>query len=73
MELPDPGTFTLSATGRAREVWEVTLGSGRSLLGDYNLTEELSNGRPVYESSEGWSLYSTESGVWVVDGIVGQG
>ena len=59
--------FTLSATGRAGEVWP-------SLLGDYSLTEEQHNGRPVYRNSGGprsRHLWSQEDGTWAVSGNVG--
>ena len=63
MELPCPG-FTISATGEARGMWE-------SPWGNFTLTEELSYDRPVYRSSKGWHLYSTESGAWAVSLYVG--
>ena len=63
MELPDPGPFTISATGAARW-WS-------KCLGDFSLTKELHWDRPVYRHSGGYHLYSLESGAWGVDGWVG--
>ena len=57
-----PGPFTLSATGRAREMWS-------GCWGDYTLTKEEHNDRPVYKKG-GWYLYSTKSGAWAVDQYV---
>ena len=57
--------FTLSATGRAGEKWS-------SYLGDYSLTEQVHNGRPVYRNSEGIDLWSQEDGTWAADATVGK-
>ena len=62
----EAGQLTLSATGRAREVWTVW-------LGDYSLTEEEHRGRPVY--SDGGSppgfLYSMEDETWGLSSTIG--
>ena len=51
-----PVAVTLSASGKARERWS-------ECCGDFTLTEELRNGRPVYRNSDGWwYLWITESG-----------
>ncbi len=52
--------FSISATGRAREVRS-------TCCGDFTLTTELHNDRPVYRNSQGRHLYSTESGARAVD------
>ena len=56
--------FTLSATGRAGEKWS-------SCLGDYSLSEQVHNARPVYRNSEGIDLWSQEDGTWAADRCVG--
>ena len=56
--------ITLSATGRARE-------ESPGYLGDYTITGKEHGGRPVYRNSEGWYLYTMESGAWGVSGYVG--
>jgi len=64
MEDAKSGPLTISATGEARKKWS-------ELLGDFTLTEELENDRPVYRSSDYYYLYTTESGAWAVDVNVG--
>ena len=68
MKLPlYPGPFSVSATGKAWQLWP-------SAWGDYTLALELHRDRPVYRRiSGGWGyLYSLESGAWAVGEKVGQ-
>lgn len=56
--------LTLRATGEARERWP-------KFLGDYILTKEQHNGRPVYGKINGLHLFSQEDGTWAASWIVG--
>ena len=59
-----PRILSVSATGRARKMWSYC-------FGDFTLTEEQHNDRPVYRNSVGKYLYSMEIGAWAVSGKVG--
>ena len=61
-----PGTLSVNATGEARERLS-------SFWGYYTLTEKLHRDRPVYRNSEGYVLYTLESGAWAVSGRGGHG
>ena len=64
MEDAPAQVVTLSATGRAGK-------KEPECLGDYSLTEQVHNGRPVYRNSEGIDLWSQEDGTWAADRCVG--
>ena len=55
-----PGPFTVSATGRAWWEWS-------DCLGDFTLTKEQHNDRPVYRNSEGWLLYSKDDNLYSLE------
>ena len=58
------GPFTITLTGRPIKEFP-------SICGDFTLSGELHNGRPVYRNSKRQNLYSLRSGAWGVDYRVG--
>ena len=58
-----PTGFTLSAAGWPLVKWPY--------LGDYTLTSEERNGRPVYRHSHKyWPMFCQEDGTWAIEGWV---
>ena len=62
-DMGPPRILSVNATGVAR-VWSWC-------MGNYSLTKEQHNNRPVYRNSQRHHLYILDSGVWAVDGWVG--
>ena len=60
-----PTGFTLSAAGWPLVKWPY--------LGDYTLTSEERNGRPVYSKDRYWSMFCQEDGTWAIEGWVAVG